>query len=141
MDKVIIDKRLLGQIKRNLLKHYPLEFIYGLWGKTRNNDVLIHAFRELPVFKNTREHCEYEPECEEVQQGEKLKYLGSIHSHPKDSASPSDTDLESAVLDIDGSLPETIIGICGITKRKNRRFVSFGFFERDGKMLELVIGE
>lgn len=65
----------------------------------------------------------------------RLSILGTIHTHPQDTAEPSDLDWQMRE---DGEL---VMGVCSIHKTSKRRFVSFAFYNRSQEHVQLTIAE
>jgi proteasome lid subunit RPN8/RPN11 len=139
--ELVVDKRVLEQLKRHLLRYYPKEHIEALWGRVRGDSAHVYAIGELEKHKATSESVEYEPEPAEHLEGTGYVMIGSVHSHPFTSAEPSDIDWHDFLRDEDECAEDLVMGVCGIRKQNGRRFVSWKFFNKDGEPLELVIAE
>jgi len=135
--RVVIDKEILGSFKGRALQKYPLEYGEDLWGFIEGNTAYITSIERVLVNEADENGVDFDSSGEygETVAGQTL--LGTIHTHPDDQGSPSDSDIESA-----REPPvEKVMMICAINKIGKRRYVSFGCFQPDGKQIELAISE
>lgn len=140
--QIVVDRKVLDSLKRRFLNHYPREYgEYGV-GKAKHglgwDTAHIHYFRDVEILKQHQDFVQYVDDNEDCEpEDSKRTVLLFIHSHPDTTCDPSDGDWKNLR---DGEEP--IMGVCGIRKtRSGRRFVSWGFWDKDGEQLELVIAE
>jgi proteasome lid subunit RPN8/RPN11 len=110
------DRKVWRCFVRRALRRYPNEYMEAVWGRVLADSILICAITGVE-HKATQSEIDYEPEDASEQDITKLQYLGTIHSHPDDSAChPSETDWRDALIN-----EELLMGILAINKRKIRR--------------------
>lgn len=135
--EVIVDRRVLAEFKKRALKAYPKELLEVVVGEVRGAKAKVFCFQDYEHTADRRNayvdadahHAEDQDDCPH-------KIIGTVHSHPNDIAKPSPCDRRSAKRE-----GEQVFGICAIRKRNKRRFVSWGFFNHDGKPVELFVAE
>jgi proteasome lid subunit RPN8/RPN11 len=118
--KVQVSRSVLSGYRKRALKKYPDEYMESIFGRVDGQTVLILAFYPIE-HKGTPEKCEYDAaSVDEQKDGEdcppKMKWLGTIHSHPDASAQPSEADWETGRID-----GELISGIYQILPTRGKR--------------------
>ena len=117
---VKVDRRVLAGYRRRALKKYPLEYMESIFGRVVGQTINILAFYPIE-HRGTPEECEYEQSAvEESKDGTdcppKMKWLGTIHSHPDGGGEPSGADWETSRAD-----GEVVSGIYQILPRRGKR--------------------
>lgn len=138
--KVQVSRSVLNGYRKRALKKYPSEYLESIFGRINGKTIQILAFYPME-HKGTPESCEYETIIvEEQQDGEdappKMKWLGTIHSHPDSQGHPSEADWVSARTD-----GEIISGIYQIWPHKTgrgRKTCKVRFYSEPWQELEVV---
>ena len=117
---VKVDRRVLSGYRRRALKKYPLEYMESVFGRVAGQTINILAFYPIE-HKGTTETCKYDVAAIDEQKGgedspPKMKWLGTIHSHPDGGWCPSEADWETSRID-----GETVSGIYQILPRRGKR--------------------
>ncbi len=125
--KVNVSQDVLSSFRRRALRRYPKEYMETIWGRVKGGEAYIYAFHPIKQ-ESDNESVKYEPADIEEQRDEeapqeKMRLLGTIHTHPDSGIEPSQSDWETAR--VDGDL---IIGICQITTSKGRKSSQVRFY-------------
>lgn len=137
--KVQVSRSVLNGYRKRALRKYPDEYMESIFGRIDGQKIVILAFYPIE-HKGTPEKCEYEAvSVEEQQDGEdcppKMKWLGTIHSHPDGGCVPSEADWETARGD-----GEVVSGIYSIlpSRTGDRRVGKVRFYSEPLQELETV---
>lgn len=136
--EVVVDRKVIGGFRRRALAAYPREIIEQIVGRVVGTQARIFALRDLE-YQATRKNIFMDEDANPMtEDGDEDGYevLGTIHTHPQDTVTPSETDWRS--MRDDG---EMLMGICAIRKTDKRRFVTFAFYATHGAQLQLTISE
>ena len=136
--KVQVSRSVLNGYRKRALKKYPDEYMESIFGRVDGQKIVILAFYPLD-HEGSPDQCKYETaSVDEQKDGEdcppKMKWLGTIHSHPDCEGCPSEADWETARMD-----GEVISGIYQILPRKvGRKLGKVRFYSEPLQELETV---
>lgn len=135
--RIVLDRKLLDGFKKRALKKYPNEYMEVMLGEISRGKARIFSFQDFDHSGTPTNIITDDDACHnEDREAFDQPILGSLHTHPNGIAQPSELDLQTAAED-----GEKVWGICAISKRKNRRYVSWGFFDTEGQAVELILSE
>jgi proteasome lid subunit RPN8/RPN11 len=127
--KIQVSRKVLNGFRARALKKYPSEYLETVWGTIGKNAARIVAFYPIE-HKATPEKCQYEAIAIDEQREKeddfpegRLKFLGTIHSHPDGSQHPSESDWETSRSD--GDLISGIYQILPIRGSRKKTRVTF----------------
>lgn len=137
--KIQVSRSVLNGYRKRALKKYPDEYMESIFGRIDGQKIVILAFYPIE-HEGSPDQCKYETaSVDEQKDGEdcppKMKWLGTIHSHPDCEGCPSEADWETARMD-----GEVVSGIYQILPRKNggRKFGKVRFYSEPLQELETV---
>jgi proteasome lid subunit RPN8/RPN11 len=138
--KVQVARSVLDGFRKRALKKYPSEYMETIFGRISGQVIQILAFYPIE-HEGTPGRCAYYAAAMEEQQDgtdcpPKMKWLGTIHSHPEGSSTPSDADWETARED--GEVISGIYQILPSLKRKGRKIGKVKFYSEPVQELEIV---
>jgi proteasome lid subunit RPN8/RPN11 len=118
--RVQVSRSVLNGYRKRALKKYPDEYLESIFGRIDGQVIRILAFYPME-HDGSPDACRYETVVvDEQKDGEdsppKMKWLGTIHSHPDAQGHPSEADWESARMD-----GEIVSGIYQILPHKGKR--------------------
>ena len=151
---IVIHESLIEEFRKKALKESPYEHIAAILGCQKADTLYVHAFDELEIIQvtNTRKYrmIQYDRPEEELEAATKLKYFGTIHSHPKalpDASTEDRTEfLSHSTVDLEDyngfqteSLLEAVMGIMSVHRRK--RIIESGivFYNTDMEKINVII--
>ena len=154
--RILIHKSLIDSFKRQALKVMPHEHIVALLGRMVDDDLHICALDSVNIITSTSGPLKitlyYEHPEEEIEAGTNLKYFGTLHSHPNKSLDPSEDDKKDFLNTFNNVeysegphegeyLPEQIMGIMSVTKKKKVHQYGIQFYNIDFELIDLIISE
>jgi proteasome lid subunit RPN8/RPN11 len=149
--QIVIHNDIVNEFKQKARNAFPRECIAALMGKQILETLYIHALDEINVIKTTTENLIYNRASEELLAGTKLKYFGTIHSHPNALLTYSTTDKNDFISEqykesltdgyIDESLEDKVMGIMVLNDRKKVFQWGIVFFNQKLEQIETLISE
>lgn len=156
ISSIVVHQKLVNTFKRKAVKAIPQEIIVAILGKMDEDILYIHAFDYLDIDKHNstakKITITYSQPEEEIEAGTKLKYFGTLHSHPNSTIEPTDVDIsefrkvfnaEPVVLDGEEVeyLHDEIMGIMSVTKKKKVIQYNLVFYNIDLEPIPISYSE
>jgi len=116
--RVMLDKKLLADFRKQAIKAYPNEVMNTLWGRAEGDSIIIHRMRSVEQDADENKVEAYVSDMVSPVATTADRYLGSIHSHPDcHDASPSVQDWHNAYV-----CGEHVFGVMSVMKSDSGRF-------------------
>lgn len=98
ISRIILDKKLLAQFRKQAIAAYPREHLVSVWGRLAGDTVVVSSFRPVEHTATTERLDYHIADAVVPRGGETEHFLGSCHSHPGSDVdvAPSATDWRMA---------------------------------------------